>query len=87
MADAEQALRSGSSAERNTRWRQGGRDSRRSAYINWPRLDAARSDSVAVRMARTHKKVRFLLKGKRQHTEASAAKGVEEVLQILEGRW
>src|SRR6478736_693650 len=39
------------------------------------------------RMARTHKKVRFLPKGKRQHTEASAAKGVEEVLRILEGRW
>ena len=38
-------------------------------------------------MARTHKKVRFLPKGKRQHTEASAAKGVEEVLRILEGRW
>jgi len=38
-------------------------------------------------MARTHKKVRFLPKGKRKHTEASAAKGVEEVLRILEGRW
>src|SRR6266853_617686 len=32
------------------------------------------------RMARTHKKVRFLPKGKRKHTEASAAKGVEKVL-------
>jgi DNA-binding HxlR family transcriptional regulator len=31
--------------------------------------------------------VRFLPKGKRKHTEASAAKGVEEVLRILEGRW
>src|SRR5438876_3684868 len=39
------------------------------------------------RMARTHKKVRFLPKGKPTHTEASAAKGVEEVLRILEGRW
>ena len=38
-------------------------------------------------MARTHKKVRFLPKGKQKHTEASAAKGVEEVLRILEGRW
>ena len=34
-----------------------------------------------------HKKVRFLPKGKRRHTEVSAAKGVEEVLRILEGRW
>jgi DNA-binding HxlR family transcriptional regulator len=39
------------------------------------------------RMARTHRKVRFLPKGKQKHTEASAAKGVEEVLRILEGRW
>ena len=38
-------------------------------------------------MARTHTKVRFLPKGKQKHTEASAAKGVEEVLRILEGRW
>jgi DNA-binding HxlR family transcriptional regulator len=38
-------------------------------------------------MARTHKKVRFLPKGKPKHTVASAAKGVEEVLRILEGRW
>ena len=38
-------------------------------------------------MARTHTKVRFLPKGKQKHTEASAAKGVEEVLGILEGRW
>ena len=38
-------------------------------------------------MARTYKKVRFLPKGKQKHTEASAAKGVEEVLRILEGRW
>jgi DNA-binding HxlR family transcriptional regulator len=38
-------------------------------------------------MARTHKKVRFLPKGEQKHTEASAAKGVEEVLRILEGRW
>ena len=38
-------------------------------------------------MARTHKKVRSLPKGKPKHTVASAAKGVEEVLRILEGRW
>ena len=38
-------------------------------------------------MARTHKKVRFLPKGKPKHTVASAANGVEEVLRILEGRW
>ena len=38
-------------------------------------------------MARTHKKVRFLPKGKQKHTVASAAKGVEDVLRILEGRW
>jgi DNA-binding HxlR family transcriptional regulator len=38
-------------------------------------------------MARTHRKVRFLPKGKPKYTEASAAKGVEEVLRILEGRW
>src|ERR1700746_557572 len=38
-------------------------------------------------MARTHTKVRFLPNGKQKHTEASAAKGVEEVLRILDGRW
>ena len=38
-------------------------------------------------MARTHRKVRFLPKGKQKHTVASAAKGVEDVLRILEGRW
>src|SRR5712671_3451749 len=38
-------------------------------------------------MARTHGKVRFLPKSKQKHTEASAAKGVDEVLRILEGRW
>ena len=38
-------------------------------------------------MARTHKKVRFLPKGKPKHTVASAAEGVEEALRILEGRW
>ena len=38
-------------------------------------------------MARTHKKVRFLPTGKQKHTEESAAKGVDEVLRILEGRW
>ena len=31
--------------------------------------------------------MRFLPKGKPKHTVASAAKGVEEVLRILEGRW
>jgi HxlR-like helix-turn-helix protein len=39
------------------------------------------------RTARTHKKVRFLPKGKQKHTVASAAKGVEDVPRILEGRW
>jgi len=38
-------------------------------------------------MARTHRKVRFLPKGKHTHTEASAAEGVDAVLRILEGRW
>jgi DNA-binding HxlR family transcriptional regulator len=38
-------------------------------------------------MARTHEKVRFLPKGQQKHTAASAAKGVEDVLHILEGRW
>ena len=38
-------------------------------------------------MARTHRKVRFLPKGKQKHTVASAAEGVEDVLRILEGRW
>jgi len=38
-------------------------------------------------MARTHENVRFLPKGKQKHTAASAAKGVENVLRILEGRW
>ena len=38
-------------------------------------------------MARTHVKVRFLPKGKQTLTVASAAKGVEDVLRILEGRW
>src|SRR3989442_13688123 len=38
-------------------------------------------------MARTHRKVRFLPRGKQKHTVASAAKGVEDVLRILEGRW
>src|SRR6266853_1592542 len=38
-------------------------------------------------MARTHEKVRVLPKGKQQHTVASAAKGVEDALRILEGRW
>ena len=38
-------------------------------------------------MARTHQKVRFLPEGKQKHTVTSAAKGVEDVLRILEGRW
>src|SRR5882724_2360056 len=38
-------------------------------------------------MARTHKKVRVLPKGKQKHTAASAAKGVEDATRILEGRW
>jgi DNA-binding HxlR family transcriptional regulator len=38
-------------------------------------------------MARTHKKVRFLPKGKQKHTPASAAKGVERAMRVLEGRW
>jgi len=38
-------------------------------------------------MARTHKKVRVLPKGKQKHTAASAAKGVEDAMRILEGRW
>ena len=38
-------------------------------------------------MARTHKKVRLLPKGKPKRTVASAANGVEEALRILEGRW
>ena len=38
-------------------------------------------------MARTREKVRFLPKGKQKHTVASAAKGVEDVLRILEVRW
>src|SRR3979409_496189 len=38
-------------------------------------------------MARTHDKVRVLPKGKQKHTVASAARGVEGVLRILEGRW
>src|SRR5882724_6428850 len=39
-------------------------------------------------MTRTHKKVRYPPKSKRPHyTPSSAAKGVEEALKILEGRW
>jgi DNA-binding HxlR family transcriptional regulator len=38
-------------------------------------------------VASTHGKVRFLRKGKEKHTVVSAAKGVEDVLRILEGRW
>src|SRR5258706_7196340 len=38
-------------------------------------------------MARMHKNVRRLTKGKQQHTAASAAKAVEEVFGFLAGRW
>ena len=38
-------------------------------------------------MTRTDKKVRYLPPGKEPHTPASAAKGVEQTLKILEGRW
>ena len=38
-------------------------------------------------MARTHEKVRPLPTGKPRHTVTSAARGVEEVLRIFEGRW
>ena len=39
-------------------------------------------------MTRTHEKVRYLPESKdRGHTPASAAKGVEQALQILDGRW
>ena len=39
-------------------------------------------------MTRTHEKVRYLPESKdRGHTPASAAKGVEQALHILDGRW
>src|SRR5580693_2777015 len=39
-------------------------------------------------MTRTHKKVRYPPKSKRRtYTPSSAAKGVEDALRILEGRW
>ena len=38
-------------------------------------------------MARTHDKVRYSPKGKEEVTPASAARGVEEALKVLEGRW
>jgi DNA-binding HxlR family transcriptional regulator len=39
-------------------------------------------------MARTHEKVRYQHKGKEtDFTPTSAAKGVEDALKILEGRW
>src|SRR5258706_13012230 len=39
-------------------------------------------------MARTHEKVRYPPAGKdREYTPATAARGVEAVLRILEGRW
>ena len=39
-------------------------------------------------MARTHEKVRYSPAGKdRKYTPATAARGVEQALRILEGRW
>src|SRR5437879_2079328 len=38
-------------------------------------------------MTRTHKKVRYSPNGKEHLTPASAARGVEDALRILEGRW
>jgi DNA-binding HxlR family transcriptional regulator len=39
-------------------------------------------------MARTHEKVRYAPEGKeRDYTPATAASGVEQALEILEGRW
>jgi DNA-binding HxlR family transcriptional regulator len=39
-------------------------------------------------MARTHKKVRYLPKGKAgEYTPVTAAQGVEQAFKILEGRW
>src|SRR5258708_36364167 len=55
--------------------------------IDMARRPRPKNRHYTSQMARTHKKVRFLPKGKRKHSEASAAKGVEEVLRILEGRW
>jgi DNA-binding HxlR family transcriptional regulator len=37
-------------------------------------------------MARTHKKVRYLQKGK-AYTPATAARDVEQAFKVLEGRW
>jgi DNA-binding HxlR family transcriptional regulator len=37
-------------------------------------------------MARTHKKVRYLQKGK-AYTPVTAARDVEQVFKVLEGRW
>ena len=38
-------------------------------------------------MTRTDKKVRYLPVGKEPYTPTSAARGVEQTLKILEGRW
>ena len=38
-------------------------------------------------MTRTHKKVRYLPSSKEAYTPTSAARGVEQTLKILEGRW
>jgi DNA-binding HxlR family transcriptional regulator len=38
-------------------------------------------------MTRTHKRVRYTPKGKERLTPTSAARGVEDALKILEGRW
>ena len=37
-------------------------------------------------MTRTHKKVRYTPKGRR-HTAVTAARGIEDALKVLEGRW
>lgn len=38
-------------------------------------------------MTRTHEKVGYLPEGEVTHTPTSAARGVEQALKILEGRW
>ena len=38
-------------------------------------------------MARTHRKVRYSQAGKEPLTPGSAARGVDEALRVLEGRW
>jgi DNA-binding HxlR family transcriptional regulator len=44
--------------------------------------------TYALRMTRTHEKVRYLPESKvEQYTPATAASGVDRALKILEGRW